>query len=74
MRYTDADIDRAAQRFEHLTEDLDPATTDVEHTGPFPREWPLGYACAGARTGMDGLLAGRSVRATSAEARQPRAR
>ncbi len=32
MRYTDADIDRAAQRFERLAEDLEPNTTDVEHT------------------------------------------
>lgn len=30
MRYTDEEIEQAARRFEQLTDELDPATTDVE--------------------------------------------
>lgn len=32
MRHTKEDIERAASRFEQLTDALDPAITDLEHT------------------------------------------
>ena len=32
MRHTDKEIDRAAQRFELLADELDPATAVVDHT------------------------------------------
>lgn len=31
MRHSDAEIERAAQRFERLADELDPDTADVEH-------------------------------------------
>lgn len=31
MRHSDAEIERAAQRFERLADELDPETIDVEH-------------------------------------------
>lgn len=31
-RHTDEDLERAAQRFEQLTDDLDPATAEVDRT------------------------------------------
>jgi DNA repair exonuclease SbcCD ATPase subunit len=33
MRHTDEEIERAAQRFDQLTERLDPETAQVERTG-----------------------------------------
>ncbi|RCW40409.1 ECF sigma factor [Halopolyspora algeriensis] len=32
MRHTDADLDRASQRFEQLADDLDATTVEAEHT------------------------------------------
>lgn len=32
MRHTDTDIDRAAQRFERLADELDPAAVEGENT------------------------------------------
>jgi hypothetical protein len=32
MRHTDEEIERAAERFEHLADELDPARTEVEKT------------------------------------------
>ena len=32
MRHTDEEIERAAQRFEQLADDLDPAGAEVDHT------------------------------------------
>ena len=32
MRHTDDDIERAAERFEQLPDQLDPASVDVDHT------------------------------------------
>lgn len=32
MRHTDDEIDRAAQRFEQLANDLDPTTVEIDHT------------------------------------------
>lgn len=32
MRHTDDEIERAARRFEQLTDELDPATAEVDHT------------------------------------------
>lgn len=32
MRHTDDEIEQAARRFDRLAEELDPATTEVDHT------------------------------------------
>ena len=32
MRHTDNEIDQAARRFEKLVDELDPATTEINHT------------------------------------------
>lgn len=32
MRHTDEEIERAAQRFDELADELEPVTTDVDHT------------------------------------------
>ncbi len=32
MRHTDEEIERAAQRFEQLADELDPASAEVDHT------------------------------------------